>query len=445
MFSFSETFQSSAASDRSSKFKKMKAKPSSSLTYTSEPEIGEKTAKFAKSGMETNPFITVETVNDNLGNLVQLKFLNNVIPIPAKVIKLIGLLVPFHKHLTNITINSGIGADTIYEISKFLPASNITELCLDGAFIAAANYDLLLTKCHLKYLSISKCKITDAVVKTIVDKLYFNLPASKSLSALNLSTNRVTDVGAKHLAEVLRLNRQLCYLNLADNMITDEGAISILDVLHNFHLTPKELKEYRSRYMRYLKTRNDLIESYIMELNDAEAKKVVKKKNNKPNNPVPSRRKSLERDTTSRSSMEKAAAAAQTQYFRDRARFLAVSKLGGFLDPFSATNTEEKDGCVYCYGNNALSYLNLAYNNISHITVKKLYEVLVTQKYLNRKPRGLVNVVIEGNNIPIISAELHGINEIIESNLSNIPKPSSEMAKRKSIAPKPGGKQSLDR
>ncbi|XP_022837077.1 uncharacterized protein LOC111364433 [Spodoptera litura] len=436
-----KTYQSSATSERSAKSKKSKPKPSSILTPTSGTDFEEKTSKFDKNLMGADKYITVETVYDSLGNLVQLKFLNNIVPIPAKVIKMIGLLIPFQKHLTNITINSGMHADTIYEISKYLSSSHITELCLDGAFIPEANYDLLLTECHLKYLSLSKCKINDTVVKTIVNKLYFTLPASNSLSALSLATNGITDVGAKYLADVLRSNRKLSYLNLADNMIGDEGAMSILDVLQNFRITTNELRESRSRYMKYLKIKIELVASLITGLNETEVKKVVKKKNNKTGL---RRNRSLDRDiTTPRSSMDRGSIIAHEQYLRDRARSLAEAKLGGFQDPFSLTNTEEKDGCFYCYGNNTLSYLNIAYNNISHITIKRLYEVLVTQKYFNRNPRGLVNVVIEGNNLPMLCVELQGINNIIGSNLNNIQKATNGTMKKKSVAGKPSGKQSI--
>jgi hypothetical protein len=51
---------------------------------------------------------------------------------------------------------------------------------------------------------------------------------------LNLSCNKISDVGASCLAKALRTNRTLLSLNLAQNFITDAGAKAFSDVISRF-------------------------------------------------------------------------------------------------------------------------------------------------------------------------------------------------------------------
>ncbi|XP_058016826.1 leucine-rich repeat-containing protein 71 isoform X3 [Ahaetulla prasina] len=75
--------------------------------------------------------------------------------------------------------------------------------------------------------------------------------SNKNLVSINLSYNHITDVGATHLANGLRLNRSLLSLSLAHNQIGDEGALKLaelaacLQVLGPFALTHTEVVERR--------------------------------------------------------------------------------------------------------------------------------------------------------------------------------------------------------
>ncbi|NXJ11148.1 LRC71 protein, partial [Odontophorus gujanensis] len=61
--------------------------------------------------------------------------------------------------------------------------------------------------------------------------------------------NRISDVGAGHIAEGLRWNRSLLSLSLAHNHIGDAGALKLAEVLQPFVLTHTEVVERRRLLM----------------------------------------------------------------------------------------------------------------------------------------------------------------------------------------------------
>lgn len=388
-------------------------------------------SKFAMDVTNEN-IINIETVYDTNLRLVQIKFIKNK-NIPRAVMKIIGLIMPFHTTLSAISIDSGLHKETIYEISKLLPVSRITEICLDYTYLTAGNYHILLGKNPLKHLSLSKCKINDAVVQTIASNLVYPSPASKTLSVLNLATNKITDLGVTYLADALRSNRQLSYLNLADNMITDAGAIRIFESFEEFSLTDQETISRKSRHIIYLKKKNELILKTAKDLRAGDFdKKTTRRKSFKPIATPPSqRRKTLENESIVTTDTGKSVPNMDYLNF-ERAEIIVESLIGSFIDPFSPANTEMKDGVMCCYGNNTLCYLNLAYNNLTYFSLKKLCEVLLTQKLLNRKPKGLINVIIEGNSLPVACTELQQINDLLESGFGHIRRMSAATKKKAS-------------
>ncbi|KAJ8707377.1 hypothetical protein PYW08_010629 [Mythimna loreyi] len=368
--------------------------------------------------------VTIETIYNNDDDLVALKFLKNKM-IPRKVMQIIALTLPYQKHLTSITINGGLRMETLYEISQFLPNSQITELCFDGTFLDKANYHILLTQNNLKHLSLARCTINDDVVKLITDHLIDPFPAAKILSALNLSNNKITDIGAKYIADMLRRNRQLCYLSLAGNMITDEGGVSILNILQKFPMQTSEALEGRTNYVAYLKKRSNLIHTLIKELEAAAYDSSNKRKSIK---------KGMKYESQSMQNMGSkkpiTELGVEAQIIKEKAEVLADAKLGLFNEPFSPNNTTIQDGVVYCLGNNTLSCLNFAYNNLTYTSLKKLHEVLLTQKVLDRIPRGLIKIIIEGNLMPVSCEEYEDINCLLQLGLESLIKYEASLKKK---------------
>uniref|UniRef100_A0A2A4JGK8 Leucine-rich repeat-containing protein 71 n=1 Tax=Heliothis virescens TaxID=7102 RepID=A0A2A4JGK8_HELVI len=362
--------------------------------------------------------IHIQTFYDENMHLVRIKFTKNK-TIPRQVLKIIALIIPLHKHLTSIAVDSGLCMGTIYEISKILPGSTITELCLDYTNVPQANYHILLNQNTLKHLSLAKCNLNDDVVKTIAKKIVEPSPAAKSLTVLNLSTNFITDLGAKHLAEALRSNRRLSYLNISDNMITDKGAGYIFDTLVEFPLTNQEYMDKKARYSVYLKEKWDLIFRTIKDIKIMDfEKKVAKRKGIKSTSATKRKRAKLisNADTVVRSRLHMDVA------LRDKAGALVEEMMGTFSDTFDRSNTVTRDGIIYCLGNNTLCYLNIAYNNLTFFSLEKLCSILETQKLWRRQPRGLINVRIDGNYLPAHCSQLGDIDDILESHLSCIKK-----------------------
>ncbi|XP_063834883.1 NACHT, LRR and PYD domains-containing protein 14-like [Ostrinia nubilalis] len=424
----------SAMSEKSkSKQKGKQPKMPSHQDLDSDQERDEKSVSPSVEDEEN--VINILAVYDANDNLVQLKFDKNK-NIPRTVLRIIGLIIQYQIYLTTLCINKGMDQYTIYEICRFLPLSHLTDICLDSCFLKEANYHMLLEKQNcIRQLSLARCSISDEVVQTLAELLVYPLPASKSLSILNLSSNRLTDLGAKYLSEALRSNRQLSYLNLADNMISDAGADEVLNTLVNFPLSFNELLSSRSRHMAYLKEKSELVIRIARELRAGDFdRRLMKRKSVKPP-PLTKKPKGVEKEPSLKSVVESKSTTNMDAAFLDKATIMAENTLGEFKDPFNKANTFVQDGIVYSYGNNALSYLNLSYNNLSYTSVKKLAKVLAYQKKVDKKPRGLVNVSIEGNFLPVYCRELAHIDQILDVGLSSHQRRVSSHKKRPQSKP----------
>lgn len=359
--------------------------------------------------------VNIHTVYDQNQQLAQLKFVKNS-SIPRSVLKIISFIVPFHPYLTTIKIDRGANKEVLYELSHILSLSNLTEITLDGNVIREANYYILLEEhSSLKYLSLARCKINDDVVKLIAEKLL-----TCPLSLLNLASNRIMDAGATYLGNVLRTNRKLTYLNLSDNSITDTGAIEILNALMPFSLNADEVTEKKIRHFAYLKKRQDLVMKILEELRATEVepeKKVTKKIAMKQ--VLVGKKKSKSTLKENETAIPPPAAPFLDKALLDKAEERATASLGPYEDPFSAENVVTTDGIVHCLGNNILCYLNLAYNNLTYFTVKKLCDVVSVQQRGKRDPKGLIKVCIDGNNMPEACPELTEIDYMLERGLAN--------------------------
>ncbi|KAG6460290.1 hypothetical protein O3G_MSEX011887 [Manduca sexta] len=413
-------YVSMAYTDRSkakSKISRHKITPSKA-DVTSVLNKEDKSANTLAGWVVSEKIVRIITIYDSADNLTQIKFDNNY-HVPQIIVKLIGMIIQFQTNLTTFTINRGLTASIIYEMFKFLPNSHITDICLDNTFLQQANYHILLdNQSCLRHLSLSRCKIDDIVVDNIASRLRHPSPASKTLSLLNLSSNKITDLGAKYIGEALRSNRQLCYLNLASNSISDDGATFILNSLTEFPMTYEEVIQARTRHVTYLKEKNNLITKMMKELKAGDIdRKPLKKKVPRPTSSASGKKGKMDREGSLKSIPDSKSLGNVEAIFYEKATNIAEAAIGEFTDPFCATEINSKEGVVYSFGNNTLSYINLAYNNLSYFTLRKLLSVLLYQKCLNRKPRGIVNVCIEGNCLPHTCRELKQLDEVLEMGL----------------------------
>ncbi|XP_022121119.2 uncharacterized protein LOC110997324 [Pieris rapae] len=349
------------------------------------------------SSTSTINTVTVYSIYDTYNCLTEIR-LERIKNVPRVMLKVMRYLVPYFKNLTRISIiNSKINAAIIHEISNIVRVSTITQVHLDRTPVNEANYAIILDTSVIKSLSLTRCNINDDVCEIIASKLHMSTVGEK-LSLLNLSSNHITDLGAKSLAAALRTNRCLRYLNIADNHITDDGAISILKVLMEFPLTDFEILNKKERYFTYLRNKQSLYLKYLERRSSAEISS------------KPSKRKKI--------NARKEKESQQPSILNDdsmRAKLLAEQILGPFVDPFQADCIKRTDGHIYCIGNLALSHLNMSYNNLSYIMVKALKDVVTYQKGIRkvRTHNGLIKVLVDGNNLPIQCHEMNFISDLL--------------------------------
>ncbi|XP_063370203.1 uncharacterized protein LOC134658453 [Cydia amplana] len=371
------------------------------------------------SHQEDNDLIRIHAIYDYADNLVGLRFDKS--NIPRLLMQILGLIIKFQIYLTSLTINQGLNKYVLYEIVTFLPNSRITDITLDNCFLSEGTYYTLLENTSsLRNLSLSRCRINDQAVALIAAQLYHPKPGSTTLVILNLSSNRITDVGARTIREALKMNTKLAYLNLADNFITDEGAAAIFDILLEYPLTPQDVMDMKSRNIDYLRKKEAAI---IQIAKDLRVTDMVKGKGKPmPRNVIKAKGKD---DITSEKS-----ACYNDAYFYEKARAMAES-LTPSNDPYSSENVTYRDGVTYSLGNNTLCLLNLSYNGLSYPSAVKLLEVLVYQRDVDRKPRGLLSCRVEGNPLPVGCREMVQVEEMLEYALSGPGKRTAAPIKKK--------------
>lgn len=360
--------------------------------------------------------IVITALYDVSDRLVELKF-NRCREIPRLLMKIIGLCVPYQPYLSKITIRwSPMSGVALYEVAKFLPQSQVTEIILDDTSVPE-NHWMLLEHPQLKHLSLDRCKISDTDCIVIANKLVYPLVASKILSILSIASNDITDVGANALGEALRSNRTLQHLNLAGNEITDIGASNILCSLSEFYLTTNELKTKRQRLLEYLKLKKEVYDKCLLELT-ASSKDKSHDEFSRPN------KKKTTSAQSKKSVMSVRGEPSSADTISMRADMMTTELIGSYSDPYSSEETKARGEFVSCVGNMSLCSLNLSFNNLGFATVKNLLNVLQYQETLCQKTGpGLMRVLIEGNNIPVECAEYLLMDELLERAVSKAVKP----------------------
>ncbi|CAF1637777.1 unnamed protein product [Rotaria magnacalcarata] len=160
----------------------------------------------------------------------------------------------------------GLNDKTIYGLVELCQViKNLKNISLDGNPIAAECFHLLIEKddSKISQLSLRYCNITDTGVERIARALGNISRQNWKLLTLNLSGNRIGDIGAQSLAAALRYNRTLISLNLSSNFINDKGALPLALVLRRIVLTPEEIIQRRRIILkRYAETHPDEFRVY---------------------------------------------------------------------------------------------------------------------------------------------------------------------------------------
>lgn len=393
--------------------------------------------------IEPSPNAIIITARyDKSNHLIEL-VMNNIDLRTRQIMQVIALLAPYYGNLSKIVMQCcRVNAFVIYNLSKMLPLTTITEICLDESPLPEGNYAILLNEEGnvLKHLSLARCFINDVVCEQIASKLHYNMAAGNQILTLNLSSNHITDEGAKFLSDSLRTNRRLRYLNLANNRITDTGFSYILDTLTEFPLTANEIVQKKVCYLQYLKKRlafsmdqlhfaglNSFSDSSRCSKNERTNIKKYVIDSAKSNTKIPPKYSvdrigsgseitqikkvktqiEIEKVNSSKSVIIKSKQS-ETTKTKD------FSSLLDCLGPFNPDTIIDKDGWTYCKGNLELSYLNVAYNDLTLIGMRKLATVLTYQSEVRQPGEpGLIKINIEGNLLPVDCQEIRKINNLM--------------------------------
>ncbi|XP_047021736.1 leucine-rich repeat-containing protein 71-like [Helicoverpa zea] len=372
--------------------------------------------------------VTLELITKyDHGHLTELKICEfRQIILPKSALKLIGLIVNSYQQLNRFTIkNCRIDKFVVQEVEKILNRSTITEICLDDCPLREANYDILLkpNSC-LKSLSLCRCRIDDDMCQRLAAELHLSEHAEKYLVTLNLSSNQISDTGAKYFAEALRSNRHLRYLNLADNSISDEGASHLFNTLIKFPLTEAENRARKHRHMIYMRMKHRLYLECVRGMGGLQKPSAPSVQSRARSTTVTSHKKIARAKHTrklvqNKTHVTQVMSTASEENVDAKADLLAKELAGPFEDPFSPSNVRVEDGVPYCVGNFVLCYLNLQYNDLTYLSVTKLVSVLeYQQENLQSGEYGLIKVLLYGNPLPIRCVELKNIQEMLHARMS---------------------------
>ena len=358
--------------------------------------------------------------------------------IPRAAMQLLGIILPNYQQLSMFTIkNCRIDMYVVHELGKMLPYTTITDLCLDGCPLKQANYEELLQNTRIKNLSLCRCNINDEVCERIAATLHYLEPAENCLATLNLSSNCIGDEGAKYFADALRSNRHLRYLNLADNHISDEGASLLFNILIEFPLTYDENIKRGQRLMAYLKKKREIYLENLRNIAFQKSAASIHSSTNKllTNDKIqvvltPKRTQSslsrsshsqVKRIPSKRASIKTFSASTQNliEDLPKKAKSVAGDVLGPFVDPFCLKSVTVEDH-TRCIGNFVLCYLNLAHNNLTYFSVRKLLSVVQYQNdHYKPDARGLLKVVLDGNSLPVACTELVTIQNLLRQHIAS--------------------------
>ncbi|XP_044278544.1 leucine-rich repeat-containing protein 71 [Varanus komodoensis] len=365
--------------------------------------------------------------------------------------------LPALAHLQAIHLwKVGLTDETFLSLLSILPScATLKTLALEGNPLPMRSfYKLISEETNLAHLSLRNNNIDDEAVLLMGQALSSLRGSNKNLVSINLSYNHITDVGATHIANGLRLNRSLLSLSLAHNQIGDEGATRLAEVLGPFALTHTEVVERRRLLLekecqercrlpqRHSETKSERPTSH---LSNTAIDKLQAAKTTKATNKKKEPAKKEEKGQVSGAAVVQAAAAAQAKKDDAKQAKKAVpaadqkavrgkgTKSGNkdkrtqvleveVTEPTEMVNpllepAEYRDGKVFLPGNRVLIYLNLMRNRITETGLKAFLATVEQQASRvtsgGRGPVGLLRLSLGKNSCPADSKTLARIQELM--------------------------------
>ncbi|XP_033098092.1 leucine-rich repeat-containing protein 71-like isoform X30 [Anneissia japonica] len=323
-------------------------------------------------------------------------------------------------NLWNVNLSEAV----IKEFASFLPqCPNLKTLAIDGTICVEESWALLIgEESLLTSLSLRNNGITDKGAAMIGKALSTVKTCNKNLISLNLSGNKISDIGATSIAQGLRMNRALLSLSLANNNVSNEGAKRLAEVLSRFPLTHEEVVERRKLLSEKGSPDRGLVKSpppsrrgdnrpgsvrssSHMDKTDKKRDKSSKKKDGKKDKDDATKggskkddkwkKASIVADTMTKTKGKKTSSKDKRLPESDSPEM--VEAINPLLE-----QVENMDNQLWIPGNRCMINLNLSRNNITEIGMKSLLLAVQYQiTLLNLTPspalKGILRMSLNGN------------------------------------------------
>ncbi|XP_072840256.1 leucine-rich repeat-containing protein 71 isoform X4 [Pogona vitticeps] len=406
--------------------------------------------------------------------------------VEEKMLSVLAKCLPALGHLQAIHLwKVGLTDLTFASLLTILPScASLKMLALEGNPLPERSfYKLISEDSPLAHLFLRNNEMDDEAAGLIGRALASLKSSHQGLASLSLSCNHITDVGAAHLANGLRLNRSLLSLSLASNRIGDEGALKLAEVLGPFALTHAEVVERRRLLLekeaqervrlpqRQADVKSERPSSHVSNtaIDKLQPAKAAKSLNKKKELAAKKEEKEKEKEKgllTGGGAMVQAAAAAQAKKEEakqakkaapateqkpvrgkgtksgpkdKRAQILEVE----VSEPTEAVNplleqAEHRDGKVFLPGNHVLLYLNLMRNQITEEGLKAFLAVVEQQSSRGahgggKGPTGLLHLSLGKNHYPADSKTFARIQELMATR-DPLPKAGARVAAEEDLA-----------
>ncbi|XP_033098093.1 leucine-rich repeat-containing protein 71-like isoform X31 [Anneissia japonica] len=319
-------------------------------------------------------------------------------------------------NLWNVNLSEAV----IKEFASFLPqCPNLKTLAIDGTICVEESWALLIgEESLLTSLSLRNNGITDKGAAMIGKALSTVKTCNKNLISLNLSGNKISDIGATSIAQGLRMNRALLSLSLANNNVSNEGAKRLAEVLSRFPLTHEEVVERRKLLSEKGSPDRGLVKSpppsrrgdnrpgsvrssSHMDKTDKKRDKSSKKKDGKKDKDDATKGGSKKDDKWKKADTMTKTKGKKTSSKDKRLPESDSPEMVEAINPL-LEQVENMDNQLWIPGNRCMINLNLSRNNITEIGMKSLLLAVQYQiTLLNLTPspalKGILRMSLNGN------------------------------------------------
>ncbi|XP_071329790.1 leucine-rich repeat-containing protein 71 isoform X2 [Trachinotus anak] len=299
--------------------------------------------------------------------------------------------------------------------------SNLRVLTLEGNPLPEQSYHRLLSEDSiLTHLSLRNNRIGDESARLIGAALSTYRSSNKNLLSLNLAFNSISDAGAAHIAQGLRLNRALLFLSLSNNQIGDSGAAHLAAILGDFALTHEEVVERRKLLLERMQSSTQGVDSDQTpadqlpsvpsstpvnvskgENKGTSKKKEASKKDEKPaankDNPKSNKKSSDGKAPQSKGGKAGGREKQLTAQEQDQSSAaLNEVELVEIRNPLLDDSLQCRDGQLFLPGNTTLTSLNLAGNRIT----EKSLPLFLKSLEMQGEGGGLLRLCLQRNRFP---------------------------------------------